>query len=202
MNIAEIKAGPSGAMVIEPGLTATVTKVMDRKTGVGQNGEWSLQGVSLKDATGDINVTVWNKPDLKDLINKTITIAASNDGNGWHGLQVEDKSYNNRNGQLVHARQLKASGKFTLRVMEQESQPSSDPKQPAYRKPTWDEYCIVARRAHELASELEQDGDGVAIDDRSYARIKFVNTVMMAFTHGDFSFDFGPTINIDDDIPF
>lgn len=68
----------------------------------------------------------------------------------------------------------------------------------------WSEYAKVAREAHKLALELEPDsteilpnGEGTTETikvDRSNARIRFVNTALMALKDGK--------LWLDDDIPF
>jgi hypothetical protein len=69
----------------------------------------------------------------------------------------------------------------------------------------WEDYAAMVRVAHLLARELEPDETGTESQDRSQARIRFVNNVMMAFKDGKVALpkeDAPPPPVDDDDIPF
>ncbi len=221
MQIAELKAGPPSVMIIHPGLFALVTKVQPRKTGTSNYGDWSMQGITLKDNSGEIHATVWGKPDLSVLLNTEIQLSAVNtEGKGWQGCQIEDRQWNDKaSGTLKTARQIKASGTFLLEKVNRASQsaqndamPPANPSemapaqpQPAYtlsKPPDWNVYTAVVRSAHSLAQQLEPDmqrGLGGESMDRARARSAIMNTILIAWGKHDFEFTGD---NSDDDIPF
>jgi len=75
-TIKEIKGWPVGTII--PNLTAMAKIVFQRKTGEGQYGPWSVQGVILSDATGDeIQASCWQFDDLSYLKGMEVSVAAT-----------------------------------------------------------------------------------------------------------------------------
>lgn len=214
MNISELKTAANQIPLVSPGLFALVVKVQPRKTGTGQYGDWSLQGLSLKDNSGEISAVIWGRPDLSALAGKEIHLSALNNGSGWTGCIVEDRTYKAQDGSMKSARQIKASGTFLLEECQPTAQPVG-PGQPGYPQeqaaatpangathvslPDWGQYCAVMRSAHHMAMEMEPDTqtDGNQTIDRSRARLALVATVLIAWGKKDFVFT-----TPDDDIPF
>jgi hypothetical protein len=214
MTIAELKAGQPGVMLVNPGLKALVVKVGDRKVGQGNFGEWSMQAISLRDNTGEIQAVIWNRPELSHLNGKEVHLSALNsEGKGWSGAMVEDRSYQAKDGSRKTARQIKASGIFLLEqvgadpAQGQSRQPVQQTAEPPAKsfQPTWDEYSIVARHAHDLALTMEPDVHATngSMIDRSRARMTFVATCLIAYQNKAFTkaFTYEPVAG-DDDIPF
>jgi hypothetical protein len=213
-TIAELKAGQPGIMLVNPGLRALVVRVMDRRIGQGSSGRaWSMQAISLRDNTGEIQAVVWNRPDLAHLNGKEVHLSALNtQGKGWAGAMVEDRSYQAKDGSQKTARQIKCDGIFLLEEanigsaappQEQSGQPAQQPVQPPAKpiRPSWAEYCAVARAAHLQAAELEPDVDAAngSMIDRSRARMSFVATCLIAYQNKAFTYEI---VADDDDIPF
>jgi hypothetical protein len=216
MQIQDLKTGPNQVPIVNPGLYAIVVKVMDRKIGNGNYGEWSLQTLELKDNTGTIQATIWGKPDLSALLGKEIHLSALNDGKGWAGCSIEDREYNAKDGSRKKTRQIKASGQFLLEECQPTAQPVA-PGQPGYpngngqpaanpsEQPAaapqaqpqrvsmtnWTEYMGIVRAAHYLANELEPDNIDAALAtiDRARARSAIVNTILIAWGKKDFVFE-------------
>jgi hypothetical protein len=75
-TIKEIKGWPVGTII--PNLTAMAKIVFQRKTGEGQYGPWSVQGVILADSTGDeIQASCWQFDDLSYLKGTEVSVAAA-----------------------------------------------------------------------------------------------------------------------------
>lgn len=75
-TIKDIKGWPIGTVI--PNLSATAKMVFQRKTGEGQYGPWSVQGVILADETGDeIQASCWQFDDLAYLKGQTVSVAAT-----------------------------------------------------------------------------------------------------------------------------
>lgn len=212
MNISEIKSAVNGIPIVEPGLRALVAKVGERKTGNGNYGEWSLQPIELKDTTGSINATIWNRDDLQPLLGREIHLQALHNGKGWAGCIVEDREYTAKDGTKKIARQIKASGVFILEgtaKAQPAPQNSSGTDAETIQKsqqgsglPNWSKYTAVARSAHYLANELEPDINGPTdIIDRSRARAAIMATILIAYGKHDFSFEVPANQDLDD-IPF
>ena len=218
MTINDLNTGPSGVQLINPGLFAYVKKVMDRKTGTGQYGDWSMQTLTLSDSTGTINATCWGKSDLKAFEGQKVHLSALQSDRGWQGCMVEDRKYTDKAGQAKTARQIKASGNYLLELHNGDAKPvevSQNPPQQADKAPqspvaplgppSWDQYATLVRYAHTLALELEpdtmSDGGLVEVSDRSRARVALVNCILIAAGKRDFVFTAGAATE-DDDLPF
>ena len=75
-TIKEIKGWPVGTII--PNLSATAKVVFQRKTGDGQYGPWSVQGVVLADETGDeIQASCWGFDDLSYIKGQTVAVAST-----------------------------------------------------------------------------------------------------------------------------
>lgn len=75
-TIKEIKGWPVGTII--PNLSATAKVVFQRKTGEGQYGPWSVQGVVLADETGDeIQASCWGFDDLSYIKGQTVAVAST-----------------------------------------------------------------------------------------------------------------------------
>ena len=219
--IIDLKNATNQTMLVAPGLFALVSKVLDRKVGNGNYGEWSMQPLTLRDNSGEINAIVWGKPDLAGLAGKEIHLAAVNSGKGWSGCMVEDRSYTDKAGNKKSSRQIKASGEFLLEECQptalpiapgQPGYPTSPPESPTngtqqavqrVSLPKWDEYLAVVRSAHHLALQLEPDTQMEPNEpprDRSRARLALVSTILIAYGKRDFSFE--PQEPDPNEIPF
>lgn len=100
-----------------------LTKLYDRKTGMGEHGEWSLQGGELTDQTGVIKLTFSGRDAVpKDLKGKTIQISASkHEKHGWTGVKKE--TYKDK-------AQLKVTSSAEVINFDAENQPEEEePKQ-------------------------------------------------------------------------
>lgn len=211
MQISDLKTGQPGVMLVNPGLFALVAKVGDRKTGTGNYGDWSMQSLTLRDNSGELNAIIWGRPDLAPFAGKEVHLSALNtEGKGWSGCMVEDRSYQDKQGVTKTVRQIKASGVFLLEEAKQASPVSPNPSEPAPNAPEltnkrvgqvdWTEYSAVAKSAHILAMGLEPDTSTEAgqVIDRSRARLALVSTVLIAYGQRVFSYDMAE----DDQIPF
>ena len=75
-TIKEIKGWPIGTII--PNLSATAKVVFQRKTGEGQYGPWSVQGVVLADETGDeIQASCWGFEDLSYIKGQAVAVAST-----------------------------------------------------------------------------------------------------------------------------
>ena len=75
-TIKEIKGWPVGTII--PNLSATAKVVFQRKTGDGQYGPWSVQGVVLADETGDeIQASCWGFDDLSYIKGQAVAVAST-----------------------------------------------------------------------------------------------------------------------------
>ena len=75
-TIKEIKGWPIGTII--PNLSATAKVVFQRKTGEGQYGPWSVQGVVLADETGDeIQASCWGFDDLSYIKGQAVSVAST-----------------------------------------------------------------------------------------------------------------------------
>ena len=75
-TIKDIKGWPVGTII--PNLTAMAKVVFQRKTGEGQYGPWSVQGIILSDSTGDeIQASCWQFEDLSYLKGMEVSVAAT-----------------------------------------------------------------------------------------------------------------------------
>ena len=75
-TIKEIKGWPIGTII--PNLSATAKVVFQRKTGDGQYGPWSVQGVVLADETGDeIQASCWGFDDLSYIKGQAVAVAST-----------------------------------------------------------------------------------------------------------------------------
>jgi hypothetical protein len=75
-TIKEIKSWPVGTII--PNLSATAKVVFTRKTGEGQYGPWSVQGVVLSDETGDeIQASCWGFDDLSYIKGQAVAVAST-----------------------------------------------------------------------------------------------------------------------------
>lgn len=208
MTINDLNCGPSGVQLVNPGLFAYVKKVMDRKTGTSQHGDWSMQTLTLTDITGTINATCWGKADLKAFEGNKIHLSALQSDRGWQGCMVEDRKYTDKNGQAKTARQIKASGNYLLELYDPANTPAKATPNPPEQAdkapqspvaplgpPSWDQYATLVRYAHTLAMELEPDtvSDGGLVEgsDRSRARVALVATILIAAGKRDFVFTGG-----------
>lgn len=77
-----------GAVV--PEVSGTIIKLWPRKNGATNGKEWSLQGGTIKDETGEIDFTIWNRNELpQSLRNVSLTFkAAMGMKGGLLGLKV------------------------------------------------------------------------------------------------------------------
>lgn len=83
-TIADVKRFPIGTVV--PHLAGTVKAVFQRKTGEGQYGPWSVQGLVLADGGEELNCSAWGFDDLGHLKGQSVSIAATGK-NGKTGKQ-------------------------------------------------------------------------------------------------------------------
>ena len=179
MNVNEVKNKADREMIIEPGLTARCTEVGDKKTGSGQYGAWSVQSLTLEDASGKIRVSAWDYDDLKTMQRQMVTVHAHKGDNGHTGCQVEEREYQGKK-----FKQLKMKGGDIKVPTSEMTDPSHENGQGAIQ---WWDYIQAMRGAHAIATELEPDTkneDTGAALIRSNARASLVNTMMIAFSQG------------------
>ena len=98
MKLKDILEQPAG--FVAPSIRVKIGKAWERKAGNGQNGPWSLQGVSVSDEDGTLGrLTVKNMdPFPTDRAGQWVTIRSTNGKHGLNGLKVnhdqrDDKTY-------------------------------------------------------------------------------------------------------------
>lgn len=94
-KIADLEALADGTVIGE--MIVQVKAAFDAKTGKGKYGDWRVQPVILKDATGEVRASFWMKDELRDLVGQTITIKSQAGKNGLTGLNVKNSSHSGKN---------------------------------------------------------------------------------------------------------
>ena len=78
-----------------------IIRVFDKKSGTGKSKEtgadvnWSFQGLIIQDETGEMNISLKNRPEelKKEDVGRSITITSSKTSKGIFGVKVEEESY-------------------------------------------------------------------------------------------------------------
>lgn len=94
-KIADLEAFAAGTVIGE--MVVQVKAAFDAKTGKGKYGDWRVQPVILKDATGEVRASFWIKDELRDLVGQTITIKSQAGKNGLTGINVKFSSHSGKN---------------------------------------------------------------------------------------------------------
>lgn len=96
MNLKDILEQPAG--FVAPSLRCKIDKAWDRKTGDGQNGPWSLQGISVVDEQGNKGrLTVKNMaPFPTERQGQWCTLKSVSGKHGLNGLKVNHDTRDNK----------------------------------------------------------------------------------------------------------
>ncbi len=84
-----------GDLPVDLTVSGKITRVWDRKSGIGDYGPWSFQNIVVADDTGEMQVLLKNRKDelsSKD-VDKTITLKCKETSKGIMGVKVEKESY-------------------------------------------------------------------------------------------------------------
>src|SRR5947208_6759046 len=93
LSIKEVLELEAGEVV--PSITGRITALYKRKTGEGEQGEWSVQSGTLsQNGQPPIRFTAWNFDDLKSLKGREVTIVANKgEKHGLTGVVAVDNDY-------------------------------------------------------------------------------------------------------------
>lgn len=85
-----------------PSVRGKLTAIYDRKTGQGQNGEWSLQNCELTDSTGKIKVKLDDRDALpKDWRGREVYISCNNGDKGLTGIKIKEETYKGNTSRIL-----------------------------------------------------------------------------------------------------
>lgn len=91
VTIEQIKREMVGQVI--PRIEAKVLKVYDRKTGVGQYGEWSLQNAEIQDSTGKMKVVFSQVGSQSSLEGRTVVFKSMASKHVLKGVQAQENDY-------------------------------------------------------------------------------------------------------------
>lgn len=109
LSTKEVKALEVDEVIIS--LRGTITKAYDRKIGGEGDKAWSVQNAFFKDQSGEIRIAFWNRDDIKDFVNKEVTLSCHHSDKGYSGLYAHDNDYK---GKVT--REIKAQSNADLRL--------------------------------------------------------------------------------------
>lgn len=152
-TIKDIKSWPVGTII--PNLTATAKVVFQRKTGEGQYGPWSVQGVILSDSTGDeIQASCWQFDDLSYLKGMEVSVSAAG---------KNPKTGKTQGVELVEGKGKDGTPRLELKVSHKTGGfIGGDKPSPAATTPAAPQTAIPANSSHSAPAPVS----GVSFDER------------------------------------
>ena len=94
-KIQDLEALADGTVIGE--MVVQIKAAFDAKTGKGKYGDWRVQPVILKDATGEVRASFWISSEMRDLVGQTITIKSQAGNKGLAGISVKNSTHSGKN---------------------------------------------------------------------------------------------------------
>lgn len=94
-KIQDLEALADGTVIGE--MTVQIKAAYDAKTGKGKYGDWRVQPVILKDATGEVRASFWITDEMRDLVGQTVTLKSQAGNKGLAGISVKNSSHSGKN---------------------------------------------------------------------------------------------------------
>ena len=161
------------------GISGTLSRIFDRKSGTHEHGEWSIQNGELVDDAGDaIKIQFKDRPEVPESMKGSyIAIASNTTDKGTHGVKVYDDEY----PQGTVTRKLRVTRSASCAAVANPSDPPQTMHDEPFQEPVVDpepEYYPDMHEAPEPVSEpvksqeIHTAPDGVAVTGITYREVR------------------------------